>query len=133
MEGDALKKVAAAVAFQDGKVLVARRASGEKLAGMWEFPGGKLEPEETVQQCIVRELAEELGVRASAGAVLAESTYTYEGGAIHLIAVEVLLHESSLRLSVHDECKWVTLGSLLEMELAPADIPIAEEIIRKHG
>ena len=85
--GGALKKVAAAIAIQDGKVLVARRAPGEKLAGMWEFPGGKVESHESVQQCIVRELAEELGVRASAGEILAETTYTYDGGAIHLIAL----------------------------------------------
>jgi 8-oxo-dGTP diphosphatase len=95
--------------------------------------GGKLEPHESVQQCIVRELAEELGVRASAGEVLTETTYTYDSGAIHLIAVVVSLLDSSLHLSVHDEFQWVVPARLLELELAPADIPIAEEIIRRHG
>lgn len=128
-----MKKVAAAVAIQDGKVLVTRRAPGEKLAGMWEFPGGKLEPDESVQQCIVRELSEELGVVATAGKVVTETVYAYEGGTIHLIAVEVILLDTRLRLSVHDAFKWVPPEGLLEMDLAPADIPIAEEIIRRHG
>ena len=128
-----MKKVVAAVAIQDGKVLVARRAPGEKLAGIWEFPGGKLEPQESVQQCIVRELAEELGVRATAGEILTETTYAYDGGAIHLIAVKVILHDAALSLSVHDEFQWVAPTCLLGMELAPADLPIAEEIIRRYG
>jgi 8-oxo-dGTP diphosphatase len=95
--------------------------------------GGKVEPHESVQQCIVRELAEELSVRASAGEVLAETTYTYDGGEMHLIAVEVSLLDSLLRLSVHDEFQWVVPARLLGLELAPADISIAEEIIRRHG
>lgn len=56
------KKVAAAIVHLDGKILITRRAPGEKLAGMWEFPGGKIEHEETPQECIIRELREELGV-----------------------------------------------------------------------
>ena len=119
--------------MHDGMVLVTRRAPGEKLAGMWEFPGGKLEPGETVQQCIVRELDEELGVAARAGDVIAKTVYTYAGGVIELLAVEVVLLDKTLRLSVHDAFKWVFPDELLGLELAPADIPIAEEIIRRHG
>lgn len=68
-----MKQVAAAIVFDDGKVLVTRRAAGQKLAGFWEFPGGKLEPGEDVQSCIVRELQEELGVASTAGEVLTVS------------------------------------------------------------
>jgi len=128
-----LKQVVAAVVLRDGLVLVTRRAPGEKLAGMWEFPGGKLEPGETVQQCIVRELDEELGVAAVAGDVFAKTAYTYAGGVIELIAVEVVLLDETLCLRVHDAFKWVLPDELLKLELAPADIPIAEEIIRRHG
>ena len=128
-----MKQVAAAVAIRDGRILVTRRAPGEKLEGYWEFPGGKLEPGEQPQDCIVRELAEELGVSSSAGEVLTAAVYEYPGGAINLIAVSVTLHHEDLRLSVHDAFDWVQPSALLELQLAPADIPIAEELVRLHG
>lgn len=128
-----MKKVAAAVVYLDGTVLVARRAPGEKLAGMWEFPGGKLEADETPQHCIVREIQEELGVGSIAGDILTESVFTYPGGTIRLIAVELTLNSTNFVLQVHDRVEWCTPCELLSYELAPADIPIAMEIIRKYG
>lgn len=127
-----LKQVAAAIAISEGKVLVTRRAAGQKLAGYWEFPGGKLEPGEDVQTCIVRELQEELGVSSTAGEVLTKSNYTYPGGAILLIAVEVTLHSHEFELSVHDQCAWEAPEGLLGLNLAPADIPIAEALRDAH-
>lgn len=62
-----MKEVAAAIAIRESKILVSRRAPGQSLEGLWEFPGGKVEAGEDVQTCIVRELDEELGVRAVGG------------------------------------------------------------------
>lgn len=128
-----MKEVVAAIAFNDGKVLVTRRAAGQKLAGFWEFPGGKLEPGEDVQTCIVRELEEELGVESTAGEVLTVSEYTYPGGAISLIAIEVSLHSRDFTLTVHDEYAWKAPEKLLELNLAPADIPIVNWIHDHSG
>lgn len=128
-----MKQVAAAIAISEGKVLVTRRAAGQKLAGYWEFPGGKLEPGEDVKTCIVRELQEELGVSSTAGEVLTISEYTYPGGAISLIAIEVSLHGSDFTLTVHDEYAWKAPGELLGLNLAPADIPIAESLKDTHS
>lgn len=127
------KLVAAAVVRLGGKILITRRAPGEKLAGMWEFPGGKLEHEETPQDCITRELREELGVESVAGEILTSTTYTYPGGTIELIAIMVKLQSTQFTLQVHDLFEWVQPQELLQYGLAPADIPIAEEIIRKYG
>ncbi|CRM40231.1 CTP pyrophosphohydrolase [Pseudomonas sp. 31 E 6] len=127
------KPVAAAVVHLHGKVLITRRAPGEKLAGMWEFPGGKLEQEETPQDGITRELREELGVESVAGEILTSTTYTYPGGTIELIAIMVTLQSTQFTLQVHDLFEWVRPQELLQYDLAPADIPIAEEIIRKYG
>lgn len=127
------KPVAAAVVHLDGKVLITRRAPGEKLAGMWEFPGGKLEHEETPQECITRELREELGVESVAGKILISTTHTYPGGTIELIAIMVTLQSTQFTLQVHDLFEWVRPQELLQYDLAPADIPIAEEILRKYG
>jgi 8-oxo-dGTP diphosphatase len=128
-----MKQVAAAIAFRDGAVLVTRRAPGQKLEGYWEFPGGKLEPGETAQKCIVRELLEELGAHVEAGEVIAESAYEYPGGAINLIAIRVEVMSSQFHLSVHDGLEWVSPENLLQLKLAPADIAIAEEIVRRYG
>ncbi|HBO4813837.1 TPA: (deoxy)nucleoside triphosphate pyrophosphohydrolase [Pseudomonas aeruginosa] len=128
-----VQSVAAAVIYLNDKVLITRRAPGEKLAGIWEFPGGKLEAGETPQTCIVRELREELGVESVAGEILTTSLYTYPGGAVELIAVVVSLRSTALKLQVHDLAKWIPPHELLSYDLAPADIPIAEEIIRTYG
>ena len=63
------KPVAAAVVYLDGRILITRRAPGQSLEGLWEFPGGKVEPGETLQECITRELDEELGVASVAGEI----------------------------------------------------------------
>lgn len=125
--------VAAAVVHLNGKILITRRAPGQKLAGMWEFPGGKLEHGETPQDCIIRELREELGVESVAGEILTSTTYSYPGGTIELIAVSVVLQSIQFVLQVHDLSEWVQPHELLRYDLAPADVPIAEEIIRTYG
>ncbi|EEB77581.1 putative hydrolase, NUDIX family [marine gamma proteobacterium HTCC2148] len=100
---------------------------------MWEFPGGKQEPGETIYQCLEREIYEELYVSARAGEVFAESLYMYEGGAINLVAILIELDSTEFSLSVHDAARWVKIESLLNYELAPADIPIAERIVEIYG
>jgi len=123
-----VKDVAAAIIVRDGRVLVGRRAPGQNLAGYWEFPGGKLEPGETVQQCVERELVEELSVASVAGAVMMEHLHRYDGGAINLIAVHVRMIGDAWRLSVHDAVEWIGAARLAGLRLAPADIAIADAV-----
>ncbi len=120
--------VAAAIILRHGRVLVTRRAPGQKMAGYWEFPGGKLEPEESVQTCIERELAEELALECVAGRVLVTNRHTYPGGTINLIGVEVQLVSEAWQLRVHDEARWVEGAELMGLQLAPADVAIAEVV-----
>lgn len=126
-----VKQVAAAIVFHGQHILVARRGPGQHLEGLWEFPGGKLEGEESPQCCIVRELAEELAIVVEPGETLTESVYCYPGGAINLIAVLAMATTPDVSLTVHDAIKWVAPRDLLSLGLAPADIPIAEELIRR--
>lgn len=130
---DMKKPVAAAVVYLDGKILITRRAPGQNLEGLWEFPGGKLEHEESAQECITRELREELGVESVAGEILSTTIYAYPCGEIELIAISVELQSTQFTLQVHDRFEWVLPQELLRYNLAPADIPIAQEIIRKYG
>ena len=124
--------VAAAVIRRQSSVFLTRRGPNEKMATLWEFPGGKLEASETPQECIVRELAEELSILASAGNVLLESIHDYPDMTVNLIAVEVEMIGEQFELSVHDEAKWVEIDALLELNLAPADIPIAEALMARR-
>lgn len=120
--------VAAAIIRRENSVFVTRRGPNEKMASLWEFPGGKLEANETPQQCIVRELAEELSILASAGKVLIESIHDYPDITVNLIGVEVEMLGDQFELTVHDEAKWVEIDALFELNFAPADIPIVEAL-----
>lgn len=126
-----MKDVTAAIFINSNKVFIARRAPGQKMAGGWEFPGGKVEANETPEQCLERELFEELGIVVKTKEFFCESIYAYPHGEIRLLAYVVERVSGRLRLCVHDEYQWVELASLLEYPLLPADIPIAQKIIEK--
>lgn len=122
--------VAAAIIQRGDAVFVARRGPDQKMPSLWEFPGGKLEQDETPQECIVRELAEELSIAVSAGCILGESQHDYPEVSINLIAVETYMLGDKFELTVHDDARWVKLEALLHLDLAPADIPIARELVK---
>lgn len=129
-----MKVVTAAIIQEQGRFFVARRGPGEKLAGLWEFPGGKVEPGETLQEGLKREIAEELGVEAIVGDVVTESHYKYEHGEILLVALETEIKGKDIKLSVHDQEDWLFPEQILALELAPADIPIAKFLMEsKNG
>ena len=77
--------------------LITRRGPDSKLAGYWEFPGGKVEEGETRRECLERELYEELGIQAHAGEEIAESEYHYDHGAFLIIAIEAVFDGDEIR------------------------------------
>lgn len=125
-----MKTVTAAIIIQNGRVLICRRAPGEKLGGFWEFPGGKLEPGENLKQCLERELREELDVESQAGEIVERSIYTYPHGEFELVGIKTELQCQDIKLSVHDKFEWVLPEVLLSFNLSPADIPLAEAVIK---
>lgn len=117
-------RVAAAILEQNGCVLLARRAEAkDPLAGRWEFPGGKLEPGETPEACLQRELTEELGIETQIDKFFAESSYPETS--IQLLAYRVRWTGGALCPKVHDKLAWVA-DDILHYDLLPADIPLAE-------
>lgn len=124
LEGN-MKYVTAAVIRKKGRILITRRSPGQTMGGFWEFPGGKIEVDETPQRCLERELKEELGIDTKAGAVITESPWYYDGGAITLLAIETEITGGELRLTVHDRIQWAAPEELERFRLSPADIPVA--------
>lgn len=127
MEGP-MRIVTAAVIRKSDTVLLTRRKPGEKLAGMWEFPGGKIELGESPEECLKRELKEELGIEVKVGAHIADSLYEYDHGAFLLKAYETEHISGEFQLTVHDDIKWVKPENLLAEQLAPADIALVEHL-----
>lgn len=130
MKTGAMKIVVAAVIQEEKRVLLVRRGPEQKQAGYWEFPGGKLEPGETYSQCIEREIFEELGLIIEAGDQVATSDFEYPNGAIRLVGMLASIKRGTLTLSVHDRYAWALPCELGSYMLAPADIPIANELER---
>ena len=97
-----MKTVTAAIAIKKQRVFLARRAQNQKLAGFWEFPGGKVEQQETLQECLERELREEFGVPSIVGATLCASIYHYADGSIRLVGIETAFLSTDFAPTVHD-------------------------------
>lgn len=123
-----MKSVAAAVMIEEGRLFLARRPPHDKLAGLWELPGGKIESGETPEECLARELVEELCMEAEVGALLARTIYQYEHGSFEMLAFRVKRH-SAYELRAHDCCAWVARGSLADYRLAPADVELLRLIV----
>ena len=117
--------VAAAVIGRNGTVMVARRAKGQHLEQKWEFPGGKIEENESPQECLHRELREEFGITVEVGEYIGESVFSYPEKRVRLLAYHVKLLAGDIVLTVHDMINWVKIQDLFTVDLAEADIPIA--------
>lgn len=123
--------VAAAIIIKDGCVFAARKKPGLHLAGHWEFPGGKIEPGETPEQCLERELLEELGIRCEVGAFLGESIYDYGNKVVRLLGFCTTHIGGKFLLRDHDRIVWLHPVELVDLHWAPADISLVELVIRQ--
>lgn len=125
-----MRQVTAAFLEKDGKILIARRKTGDTLAGKWEFPGGKLEAGETPEQCLERELMEEFGVKTRIGAFICSSKFEYKHLPIELLVYHAYHVAGEFKLHDHDRLAWVTLPELKNYDFSSADIPVVEHLLR---
>jgi 8-oxo-dGTP diphosphatase len=121
-------RVVAGVLIRDGRVLAAKRAAGTREAGLWEFPGGKLEHGEDDATALVRELREELGVTVRVGAAVGVSEHAYAHGTIRLVALACTLVDGEPAALDHAELRWLAPAALGTVEWAPADVPFLETV-----
>ncbi|GGE15642.1 NTP pyrophosphohydrolase [Gemmobacter megaterium] len=117
---------AVALVDPDGRVLLAQRPEGKSMAGLWEFPGGKVEPGETPEAALVRELREELGIDtwASCLAPLTFASHGYEGFHLLMPLYACRRWQGTVMPREGQRLKWVRPAQLAEYPMPPADIPL---------
>ncbi|WP_337658588.1 (deoxy)nucleoside triphosphate pyrophosphohydrolase [Sphingorhabdus sp. Alg231-15] len=122
--------VAAALVDQNRNILVQQRPQGKPMAGLWEFPGGKVEDGESPEQALVRELQEELGVVIETGTLVPAAFASEPLDGKHLLLLLYTCHEWTgevQNLEAHD-MKWLPVSALEELEMPPADIPLVAQL-----
>jgi len=132
MERQNVRIVTAAVIEKDGRILIARRKKGDPLEDKWEFPGGKLEPNETPEDCLLRELHEEFGVSAAVGEFIGSSRFTYRHAAIELLAYRVACPSDEFKVKAHEEIRWAPPEELCRYDFSEADRPIVQKLLELY-
>jgi 8-oxo-dGTP diphosphatase len=125
--------VVAPVVIRDDTILCAQRGPSMTLPGMWEFPGGKIEPGETPQQALRRELEEELLCTINVGELVVTTRHAYDFGDITLRTFKAVLVSGEPQLSEHSEIRWIQVAQLDSVDWAPADIPTVRQLMRDLG
>jgi len=122
-------KVTCAVILRQKKVLIVQRSEDMSLPLKWEFPGGKIEQDETESECIIREIKVELDVKINVQKRLTPLTHFYNKMEIELIPFIVKVRSGKIRLTVHNDLKWVGKNEISKFEIADADKPIIKELV----
>lgn len=120
--------VAAVIKDERGKVLITQRNLKKSQGGLWEFPGGKIEPNETREDAVVREIKEELDIDIKVIGYLSEKVFNYPEKDINLIALECKKINGNIKLLEHEDYRWVDSSELENFEFAPADMFIVEKL-----
>jgi mutator protein MutT len=121
-------EVSAALIFRDGKILITQRPANSHSGGLWEFPGGKREAGETFEQCLVRELREELGVEVKAGRLFEGITHAYADKTIRLKFFLCELTEGDPQPLGCAAVKWVGKPELADYDFPAADARLLEKL-----
>lgn len=123
-----LVEVSAAIIFHDGKLLITQRHANSHLGGLWEFPGGKREVGESFEQCLVREIREELSVDISVGELFDEIFHAYSEKSVHLKFFICKLLSGEPRAIGCAAFRWIVKSELGNFEFPAADARLLEKL-----
>ncbi len=121
-------EVSAALIFRDGKLLIAQRHASAHLGGLWEFPGGKREPGETFEQCLAREIREELGVEIAVGELFETITHAYPEKTVHLKFFVCKLLSGEPKPVECAAVQWIPKDELSDYEFPAADVQLLQKL-----
>lgn len=121
-------EVAAGLVFRGGKLLITQRKPGAHLGSLWEFPGGKREADETFEQCLIRELAEELGIEAEIGSLVESLTHHYPERSVHLKFFLCRWTRHEPRPIDCEALAWITREELDWYEFPAADVRLLAKL-----
>ncbi len=124
-----IKVVGAIIMNQNDEVLCALRSPKMSLPNFWEFPGGKIEANESIEEAIVREIKEELNCTVKALQIFNDYTHEYEQIFVNLITVQCQLVHGTPIANEHAELRWLLKNQLNELNWAPADIPAVNQLM----
>jgi len=125
--------VTAAIIEKDHKILITRRSGKRHLTGYWEFPGGKLDLHESEEECLLREIKEELNIEVEVSEYFMENLYVYEDKTVLLKAYFCKYLSGNIVLKDHDKLAWVKSGSFKNYKMAPADIEFVKHLERRSS
>lgn len=124
--------VGAIIENENNEIFCALRSPTMSLPNYWEFPGGKIEKNETPQQALQREIIEEFNCLIKVGSKVEDTTYEYEKVIVRLETYMATLIEGKPIAQEHSETKWVSRNGLKKLDFAPADIPAVEKLIEEQ-
>ena len=128
MEDKQVIKVVAGVLERNGKILVCRRRNQDGSPGKWEFPGGKQEPGETEEECLVRELREELCLAVRPGEEIGRVRHDYKEFSVEVVFRHAAAENGNMELMVHAEAVWTEKKSLPDYDFLEADIEFVKRL-----
>lgn len=124
-----IEAVGIALYDENHHIFVAQRPKGKALENKWEFPGGKIEEGESVEECIVREIEEELCVTPKTTHYLGKRTFGYNYGEVTLhVFMGTLKEKNNIQLLEHQDAKWVKANDLSLLDMPEVSIPFQEDI-----
>jgi mutator protein MutT len=126
-------EVAAGLVFRQGRLLITRRREGDHLGGLWEFPGGKRESHETFEECLRRELKEELDAEVQVGSLIQSVRHAYPERAVHLKFFRCVLTGGEPKALGCDALAWVGPDELLRYSFPPADARLLDLLRESPG
>lgn len=121
--------VCGVIVNSEGQFLACLRPDGKHLGGLWEFPGGKVDPGESAESALVRELREELAVEVEVGLPLGPVVWSYGERVIRLLPFYCRILSGQLEAIEHQELRWCAAGNFADLVWADADVPILHEIL----
>ena len=121
--------VAAIIRNSEGKILIAKRNIKKSQGGLWEFPGGKIEPSETPQEALVREIQEELDVKIEVGDLIDTIEYDYPSFHLSMDCFWCIVTDGEITLKEAEDARWLSKDELYSVDWLPADMELIEKLV----